>query len=185
MQALARLARGTDAPSSKSQQVPTCPRCRTPLVGRMISGLHLESCASCGGVWASALVLTQIVVDRSAGSARAVAAACPSGAPALSFAGAIFARCPECGVGMQRHLLGTQSVLVCRRDGVWFDRGALAITTRAAAENLLEEHGDLERKAFKEDVAQKRYPALLAHARAIGGRLPSRGPLAVLAELFA
>lgn len=185
MRAHARLARGTGAPETATNATPVCPRCRAALVGRLISGLHLESCPSCGGVWASAVVLTQIVVERSAGHARAIAATCPTGAPALSFAGAIFARCPQCGVGMQRQLLGKQNVLVCRRHGVWFDRGALAIATRAAADGLLEHRGELERSAFRDDMLNKRYPALLAHARAIGGRLPSRGPIAVLAELFA
>ncbi len=176
------LARGTQAPAPSA---PVCPRCQAMLVGRMIGGLMLESCVSCDGVWVSALALTQLVVERSAGLADAVATACGTGAPSLAFAAASFARCPECGQPMQRQRLAGQTVAVCRRDGAWFDRGTLAITARAIAHGQLESRGELERAAFRDDLRSRRYPTLLAHARAIGGRLPSRGPLSVLAELFA
>lgn len=102
-----------------------CPRCRKPLFVGTASGVVVQACGTCGGVWLDAA------------SARRVAEALPADALNLAENAAGFAKgaadldapapCPVCAKLMQRSrvALANLEIDVCPAHGTWYDKSEL------------------------------------------------------------
>ena len=91
---------------------------------RSIGETPAERCERCAGVWLTAAVFNELLINsewqRAVLESREFAGAAPDSGEPL--------RCPECRKQMRRANLGRRSgVLVdaCRRHGIWFDVGEL------------------------------------------------------------
>lgn len=102
-----------------------CPRCRMPMFVGTASGVVVQGCGTCGGVWLDAA------------SARRVAEALPADALNLAQNVAGFAKmaadldapapCPVCAKRMQRSrvALANLEIDVCPAHGTWYDKSEL------------------------------------------------------------
>ena len=107
-----------------------CPRCRSPLVGKVVGTSKLEECGACNGVWTDVETLSAI----SANSLK-LADSHPITEPGTKPAQFMpenetirYLPCPVCNKLMNRVNFGTISgviVDVCKGHGTWFDPGEL------------------------------------------------------------
>lgn len=109
-----------------------CPACKkTPLESTADSqtGLEVDSCAECLGIWFDSGELQQFYKSQ-----ELVKRFAPVGGDPLHHTYEISTsarRCPRCRKAMERPLVGGISVDVCRDcRGIWFDHGELQKVTK-------------------------------------------------------
>jgi len=150
---------GADLPSevlSVSAAGMPCPDCRVPLVARKTGVLGYAECARCGGLFLSNEVFERVVEGA---DARATAQAVDGETPPE--AGKIAARfhyrkCPSCAGLMWRRNYGAGSGVildVCRKDGVFLDRGELTAVVDFLESGGFEKVRRREREKLREEVA--------------------------------
>lgn len=102
-----------------------CPRCAVPLFAARRSGIRVDGCGACGGVWLATDDARRMLETRSRVAAD-LAATAGRGARALAYK-AGDAACPVCAVTLDRSVVppGNTEIDVCAVHGTWFDRGEL------------------------------------------------------------
>jgi Zn-finger nucleic acid-binding protein len=167
----------------------SCPRCKAPLSARTVGRALLDTCWACGGLFLEAPTLVTLLLDGSATDAHALTAAFDG--VAARPAPIRMAWCPVCNTPMHDRALVDGSVVranVCRSHGIWIDAAHVPGAIRILAMRAVGRAGDLERRAFADELRRRRYPAILAHARALAARAGKealqRSPLGLLASLF-
>ncbi|MEJ7732633.1 MAG: zf-TFIIB domain-containing protein [Polyangiaceae bacterium] len=112
---------------------PRCPRCERKLERHRGSGLEVDICRRCGGVWADN-ALSQRLVARPELEAVALAEAVASEAVRRSRRDAP-APCPVCDRVMRATAVPRQGIVVdfCTEHGTWFDRDELQRVNRRFA----------------------------------------------------
>jgi Zn-finger nucleic acid-binding protein len=105
-----------------------CPRCKEPLQPLALGAIHVRECEACGGIWIDPEALQRICDQREEHAAvtSALAARVPS-RPAPTDA-VHYVPCPCCTKIMNRVNFSKSSgviVDVCKKHGVWLDRGEL------------------------------------------------------------
>jgi Zn-finger nucleic acid-binding protein len=139
-----------------------------PLSARDLAGARVDECTSCGGVFVHGDVLETWLQDDAAH--KEVTEAFPSGETQLHPGGAMYVKCPRCGVLMNRKMFALGSAVVvdvCRLHGTWFDAAELGKVVEFAAS------GGMARAAAKE--AERQAEADRA-VRATMARLPFEVP---------
>jgi Zn-finger nucleic acid-binding protein len=164
-----------------------CPRCRVPLAQRAASRLDLDVCRVCSGVFVEASVLTELLLDGDLDRAIALQALGEGPPPAAAPPAAL--TCPCCAEVMLERPLGNHAgarVAVCRLHGVWIDRGRMAAVVQVLTVRALSRAAQLERAAFADHIANRRYQALFAHACELKARgvALDRTPMGLLAQIF-
>jgi Zn-finger nucleic acid-binding protein len=106
----------------------TCPRCSEPLQGLRLGTTTVHECGACGGLWVDPETLQKLCDAREehAGVVSALEARVPTNVVAPDTVRYI--PCPCCKKLMNRvNFAHTSGVImdVCRKDGVWLDRGEL------------------------------------------------------------
>lgn len=160
-----------------------CPRCQgaAHLVPRRLSGLELDDCAECGGLWVPAASF-DAVLKSSGGTSKVAGRQRVEGG---STGDVRYVRCPACSQLMHRENFGrTSGVIVdrCPTHGVWLDQGELAALRGFVAS------GGLDR-ARKEQASEDR-PSRpvstpeLTWSRTSGGSFGGGGLLDDLGRLF-
>lgn len=109
-----------------------CPACKTQQLtadSDSQTGLELDSCPNCLGIWFDAGELQTFYKSQELQKRFT-----PTGADSLHHTYEISSsarRCPRCRKGMERPLVGGISVDVCRAcRGIWFDHGELQKVTQ-------------------------------------------------------
>jgi Zn-finger nucleic acid-binding protein len=104
----------------------TCPRCQVTLFAARRSGIRVDACGACGGVWLATDDARRMLETRSRVAAE-LAGKAASRASSLAYTPGD-ASCPECGVTLARTVVPPANIEidVCAKDGTWFDRGELA-----------------------------------------------------------
>ncbi|HEX9485388.1 MAG TPA: zf-TFIIB domain-containing protein [Gemmatimonadaceae bacterium] len=105
-----------------------CPRCRAEMQALLLGTLRARECAECGGLWIAPDTLQNLCNAREAhsGVIGALAARIPNNTTPPDIVQ--YLPCPQCTGLMNRTNFGKSSgvvIDVCKRDGVWFDRGEL------------------------------------------------------------
>jgi Zn-finger nucleic acid-binding protein len=115
---------------ARTRATPTtlaCPRCGEPLFeGRTASGVVLEGCGECGGIWlenASARRALE-TFDRALNALSTQASTHAKREPAVTPR----VSCPACATPMGRTRIASTNIDLdtCAAHGTWFDRGELA-----------------------------------------------------------
>jgi Zn-finger nucleic acid-binding protein len=132
-----------------------CPRCRVDMAMLRLGATVARECSSCGGLWLDPAALQRLSdtsEERTAMVASLTARIPSSAAPADVVR---YVPCPCCGKLMNRMNFAQSSGVVldvCKRDGVWLDRGelqrvlafveagGLAVARDRQRERLAEEH---------------------------------------------
>lgn len=103
---------------------PVCPQQRMDVLTDSSTGLTLDTCPNCLGVWFDAAELAEFYK-----SPQLIKRLTPAGGGSLHHTYELSARaraCPRCRKAMDRPLVGGISVDVCRAcRGIWFDDGEL------------------------------------------------------------
>ncbi len=103
---------------------PVCPRQPMELLTDSSTGLEVDSCPNCLGVWFDAAELSEFYQ-----SPELIKRLTPTGGGSVHHTYEISAkarRCPRCRNGMDRPHVGGIAVDVCREcRGIWFDHGEL------------------------------------------------------------
>ncbi len=133
-----------------------CPDCRVPLVARTTGVLAYAECARCGGLFLSNEVFERVVEGADArATARAVEGEQPLEAE-KSPARFHYRKCPSCAGLMTRRNYGAASGVildVCRKDGVFLDRGELTAVVEFLESGGFEKMRMREREDLREEVA--------------------------------
>lgn len=150
---------GADLPSEEllvSVAGKPCPDCRVPLVARKTGVLGYAECARCGGLFLSNEVFGRVVEGADArATARAVEGETPPEAE-KSPARFHYRKCPSCAGLMARRNYGAGSGVildVCRKDGVFLDRGELTAVVEFLEGGGFEKVRMRERDRLREEVA--------------------------------
>src|SRR5262245_24984802 len=75
-----------------------CPRCTTPLAGRLVGDLLIDECARCLGVFLDQVAIKRVITDRQQARAESLLGALPRAevTPALPPGGKMYVKCPSC-----------------------------------------------------------------------------------------
>lgn len=107
---------------------PVCNNQKMEVLKDSTTGLELDSCPNCLGVWFDAAELSEFYK-----SPELLKRLTPSGGGSLNHTYELSSRpraCPRCRKAMERPLVGGISVDVCRAcRGIWFDDGELRKVT--------------------------------------------------------
>ena len=143
-----------------------CPRCRDDMQALTLGTSHLSECAACGGVWLDPETLQRLCTNREQYesvvgilASHAVATVSPSDT-------VTYIPCPVCGKLMNRVNFARSSGVimdVCKKDGVWLDRGELQRVLSFI------EHGGLvvQREREKEALADEQRRLLAQQAASV------------------
>ncbi len=103
----------------------SCPRCQVTLFAARRSGIRVDGCGACGGVWLATDDARRMLDTRSRVAAE-LAGTAARRASALAYRPGE-AACPECNVTLTRSVVPPANIEidVCAQDGTWFDRGEL------------------------------------------------------------
>lgn len=98
-----------------------CPECASPLVTLELSGVEVDHCFCCGGVWLDAGELDMICAARGRKRAEGEAVVSAVMAPEAQ------RKCPVCARAMDKVSMGEKRCIVdrCTVHGIWFDSGEL------------------------------------------------------------
>ena len=106
-----------------------CPRCATPLRGRMVGDLLIDECPGCQGVFLDHVAIKRVVTDHEHVRADALLGAMPrQEVRDLGTSAKMYLKCPSCHVVMNRKQFASGAgviVDVCRTHGTYFDVGEL------------------------------------------------------------
>lgn len=105
----------------------TCPGCRTPLATSTLSGLTLDQCPACGGLWVAQQVFEKIAADREQRGLVLTSLPGPASSP-VTLAPVRYRPCPHCARLMNRLNYARISGVVldvCKDHGLWFDQDEL------------------------------------------------------------
>lgn len=96
-----------------------CPHCSQPLITLEFSGLEVDYCVECAGIWLDCGELEQLVTTQGDDAYLNTAVAASSREKAR--------RCPLCRRKMEKIRIGRADVLLdrCRAHGIWSDAGEL------------------------------------------------------------
>lgn len=150
---------GADLPSevlSVSAAGMPCPDCRVPLVARKTGVLGYAECARCGGLFLSNEVFETVVEGADArATARAFEGEDSPGVETLPKR-FHYRKCPFCAGLMARRNYGAGSGVildVCRKDGVFLDRGELTAVVEFLEGGGWEKVRKRERERLSEEVS--------------------------------
>jgi Zn-finger nucleic acid-binding protein len=103
-----------------------CPRCETETMKVVsLSGVQLEECPHCGGLWIGVEVFDRICSQKEAAEA-AIAVPLPPPVPVEYHVR--YLKCPQCAKLMNRYKFADRCGVVldkCSLHGIWFDRDEL------------------------------------------------------------
>ncbi len=141
-----------------------CPRCdeHPKLRVEVVSGIPLERCAQCEGLWIERDVVERVYesaeempdVEALASGGRSAG---PTGDGVFKPEGYI--RCPHCDKMMNRHNFGRFSgviIDICRDHGTWFDADELRRIVEFIKSGGLEKQARREREELREEMRRMR-----------------------------
>jgi Zn-finger nucleic acid-binding protein len=129
----------------------SCPRCAEWLTEVRVAGSRLEECTRCGGLWMPVATFNHVCFNAEA-QAAATGMVLPPQAPVDPHQ--MYLKCPTCGDLMNRTIYARKSGVitnVCRKHGIWLDRGQLPRIIEFVRTGGLER----ARSAEMEELAQK------------------------------
>jgi Zn-finger nucleic acid-binding protein len=115
-------------PASDEERGTHCPRCGGTLEAKKIGGSRVDRCAACGGHWFDGDEIEHAVDVTTRGAAREEASSLKGGLPAWKqpTEDVRYLCCLRCRELMTRRQAVPRAGIVidvCRKHGVWFDRG--------------------------------------------------------------
>ncbi len=147
-----------------------CPRCATDLVGRLIDEVLIDECTGCHGVWVNMTALERVIEERRQARAEQILGSlAPAETSAQPAGGAMYIRCPECDVVMNRRMFARGSgiiVNVCRNHGTWFDGGELPAVIQFVMKGGLEAAARKDAESLREEARRERQRARATAAAA-------------------
>ena len=148
-----------------------CPRCTTPLRGRLVGDVLIDECGKCYGLFLDHVAIKRIVTDRAQARAEALLGSLPRGeVHAVPPGGRMYVKCPSCKNMMNRRLFAAGSgviVDVCRSHGTFFDAGELPVIIDFVMQGGLEAAEKKEIERLRDEARRERDAARSAQMAAV------------------
>jgi Zn-finger nucleic acid-binding protein len=153
-----------------------CPRCETPLGGRLVGDIVVDECMKCRGLFLDHVAIQRVVTDRKQSRAEALLGALPRAELAPVPAGTrMYIKCPVCRVVMNRKQFaeGAGVVIdVCKAHGTFFDIGELPRIIEFVQQGGLEKAERKELDRMRQNAKRDQQDA--RHAQMQASRSSSR-----------
>lgn len=146
-----------------------CPRCPTPLHGRLVGDVVIDECARCHGVFLDHVAIQRVVTDRQQARAEALLGGLPTELAQPQPGGRMYVKCPVCAVVMNRKLFATGAgvvIDVCRTHGAFFDAGELPRIISFVMNGGLEKAQKKEMERLRDDLKREQQNAQFAQLMA-------------------
>jgi Zn-finger nucleic acid-binding protein len=127
-------------------------------VGRVFEAIEYAECARCGGLFLSSRVFDSVTRDADLRAHVHGLERVEAGTPAAGKLPPVrYRKCPGCHTLMNRvNFAGVSRIVidVCRKDGVWFDRGELTGIVEFLEDGGLEKSRSRDRERLRLEISE-------------------------------
>lgn len=141
--------------TSESSKALQCPQCRVNLAGRHFESIDYAECSRCGGLFLEKAVFDSVTRDAELRSRLHGIEPAVTTRPGM-LGPVRYRKYPGCRALMNRVNYGRISgvvIDVCRKDGIWFDRGELSAIVAFLENDGSERIRGRERESMREEIA--------------------------------